>query len=234
MTMTTMGKNTLWTFLGISLLLHAALVLWLALLPAPHSARGGAVMEVTIVSSPGQQAEALNVLHASPSLPGVRKDPTGDASLRPSASPPKVKDDSPVAENGAQAGPAAAPVAQGVADAQPTGGESLHGQTAPAQKTQGTGEASIQSYSQLILNIIRRNPFYPDSARRKGIEGSVDVQVTIDRKGQASNIRVVRTSGSSALDRASVQTIRGCSFPPPPAESITLPITITFRLVEGS
>ncbi|HOW99837.1 MAG TPA: energy transducer TonB, partial [Deltaproteobacteria bacterium] len=86
----------------------------------------------------------------------------------------------------------------------------------------------------LVVGIISKNRFYPVSARRRGIEGSVDVRLTIDGTGRASDVRVVKTSGAGILDRASVQTIRGCSFPPPPAESVTLPITITFRLVEES
>jgi len=104
----------------------------------------------------------------------------------------------------------------------------------PDQPGSGATGASLESYNRLVVDIISKNRFYPVSARRRGIEGSVDVRLTIDGTGRASDVRVVKTSGAGILDRASVQTIRGCSFPPPPAESITLPITITFRLVEES
>jgi protein TonB len=103
-----------------------------------------------------------------------------------------------------------------------------------ARQPHGSGEPAIQSYDKLTDDIIFRNRLYPSMARNRKIEGVVRMTVTIDKTGRASNIRVVKTSGSSTLDRASVQTIQRCLFPPPPTDLITLTKTITFRLEDDS
>ena len=88
-------------------------------------------------------------------------------------------------------------------------------------------------YEQQINEIIRRNLKYPANARRRGIEGRVLVRFTIANRGKAVEIRIIESSGASILDKASLETIAGCSFPPPPVDSMTLDIPIIYRLEEG-
>jgi TonB family protein len=229
----TMKKSTFFAFLGISFFMHSALVLGLVLIPSHPFSRGGAVMDVTLVSLTGSPAKARisqPVTAPSPGklLPAIGLESRSPAAIdaiagSPSTAQGKVAPDRPASQ---QAG-------SGTGDA-PAAVVEAPGGSSPALQTQGGSEPSLMSYNRLIVDIISRNRYYPDSARRRGIEGSVDVRLTIDRTGHACDVRVVKTSGAGILDRASVQAIRGCSFPPPPGDSITLPITITFRLVEGS
>jgi protein TonB len=95
-------------------------------------------------------------------------------------------------------------------------------------------EFVINQYHKKIIEIIRENLYYPNSARRRGMEGTVDLQFTIDESGRVCNINVNKTSGYAVLDKASVKTINNCIFPPPPDDFITLNIPITFKLIEDS
>jgi periplasmic protein TonB len=223
-----MKKNTFSAFLGISFLVHAALVLWLVPAAPPPSIRGLSVMEVSLVSLAGPRAE--------PRSPGtVAKNPGVAAMQGPSRGSDLSQSRTPREADqafGDLETPAPAMDGGGTPGAQASGdGDSA---PSPARQSQGGTAASVTSYNRLIVDIISRNRHYPDSARRRGIEGTVDVRLTIDRTGHASDVRVVKTSGAGILDRASVRTIQGCSFPPPPLDSVTLPITITFRLVDES
>lgn len=95
-------------------------------------------------------------------------------------------------------------------------------------------ELMVKTYHQTIFEIIRKNLYYPGSARRRGIEGTVYIRFVLDASGTLSNISVEKTSGYTLLDNASVKTIKRCVFPPPPDDSLTLSIPITFKLVEDS
>ncbi len=57
---------------------------------------------------------------------------------------------------------------------------------------------------------------YPSEAARRGQEGQVDVVFGIDRTGETSKIKVVRTSGYPLLDHAIIEALKIASFPPPP------------------
>ena len=229
--MMTMKKNTFRGFLGTSFLVHAAFLAWLAFLSPHASPRGEGVMAVTLVSPEAlgkggekQQPRAARSPGQDMTAPpaGPRPAPEGKGSAAPVPMAPGAAERTPPSTADTQMTGA------------PAGGNDPGYRPDPDQPGSGAMGASLQSYNRLVVGIISKNRFYPVSARRRGIEGSVDVRLTIDGTGRASDVRVVKTSGAGILDRASVQTIRGCSFPPPPAESVTLPITITFRLVEES
>ncbi|HOO45061.1 MAG TPA: energy transducer TonB [Deltaproteobacteria bacterium] len=95
-------------------------------------------------------------------------------------------------------------------------------------------ELVVQSYHQMVVDIIRKNLYYPGSARRRGIEGTVYLRFVLDASGTVSDISVEKTSGYALLDKASVKTIKRCVFPPPPDDTLTLSIPITFKLIEDS
>jgi protein TonB len=92
----------------------------------------------------------------------------------------------------------------------------------------------IASYREQVLAAISAHKTYPPAARRTGREGGVRVGFRVDGNGAVSNIEVVSSSGSDALDRAAVQAVEGSSpLPSPPAElgeSLSLVLTIVFSL----
>jgi len=56
---------------------------------------------------------------------------------------------------------------------------------------------------------------YPAEAQRKGEEGTVQVELTVDQNGRVSACRIVRSSGSRSLDTASCSILtRRARFTP--------------------
>ncbi|OIO71057.1 MAG: hypothetical protein AUJ57_07665 [Zetaproteobacteria bacterium CG1_02_53_45] len=66
----------------------------------------------------------------------------------------------------------------------------------------------------LVRNHLESFKFYPASARKRGIEGHVDVAFILTRNGAADQITVLQGSGYAMLDRAAMQTVsRAQPFP---------------------
>ncbi|WP_421707233.1 TonB family protein [Algihabitans sp.] len=77
-------------------------------------------------------------------------------------------------------------------------------------------------------------PVYPEIARQRDQEGRVLLRVTVGSDGRAREVRVLRSSGHSRLDRAARQAVERWRFVPArqagrPVEGL-LDIPVTFRL----
>lgn len=59
-----------------------------------------------------------------------------------------------------------------------------------------------------------RLPEYPAMSRRLGEQGVVVLRVFITPDGRASDVEVVRSSGSARLDRSAMESIRQWRFLP--------------------
>ncbi len=69
-----------------------------------------------------------------------------------------------------------------------------------------------------IRNAVRKHletfKYYPASARRRGIEGDVDVAFNLTHGGMAGQVTVLKGSGYTVLDRAAIMTVaRAQPFP---------------------
>jgi protein TonB len=64
--------------------------------------------------------------------------------------------------------------------------------------------------------VYRNNPppEYPRLARKRGYEGTVILEVLVDKKGKAGSLRVLTSSGYPILDRAALATVEGWLFEP--------------------
>ena len=97
--------------------------------------------------------------------------------------------------------------------------------------------ASVQQWKAQIVSLLERYKQYPIGAQSKGEQGVVQVFFSLDRLGQVIASRIVRSSGSSALD-AEVQALlrRAQPFPEPPEElagnQVDLTVPIRFSLPE--
>jgi protein TonB len=60
----------------------------------------------------------------------------------------------------------------------------------------------------------RIEPKYPRSARRRGREGAVTVDVTVSDSGEVSGVEIVSGSGYADLDSAAVSAVRSARFSP--------------------
>lgn len=57
-------------------------------------------------------------------------------------------------------------------------------------------------------------PIYPESARRKGREGTVLLRVLVNEEGRAKTIEIYQSSGDESLDRAATESIQQSRFIP--------------------
>jgi len=54
--------------------------------------------------------------------------------------------------------------------------------------------------------------YYPEAARRRGIEGTALVRIEVDRSGLVTEARIARSSGSALLDRHALRFARDMRF----------------------
>ena len=59
-----------------------------------------------------------------------------------------------------------------------------------------------------------RRPNYPEASRRRGEQGVVRVELFVDPTGRVADVRILESSGFSALDAAAVQAVREWRFRP--------------------
>jgi protein TonB len=57
-------------------------------------------------------------------------------------------------------------------------------------------------------------PAYPLSARRLGQSGLVLLRVLVSESGKPAEVRIAKTAGVDALDRAALEAVRGWTFVP--------------------
>lgn len=80
--------------------------------------------------------------------------------------------------------------------------------------------------------------YYPDEARRQGMEGTVQVRVLINRSGKSEDVVIVRSSGSHLLDSAAVRTAKTFVFSPAMTGEkaqktwVLVPIEFQFREID--
>lgn len=82
-----------------------------------------------------------------------------------------------------------------------------------------------------IRELIAKHKRYPSQAVKMGIEGVCHISFRLNPNGDADNIKVVKSSSFSALDRSSIQTIEDAAlYMPKPQKSVTLVVPIEYRL----
>jgi protein TonB len=89
--------------------------------------------------------------------------------------------------------------------------------------------------SELVAHL-QRYKRYPSEAQARGEEGVAQLAFSVDRGGGVHNARIVRSSGSSLLDRATLELVeRAQPLPAPPPEvrgaqiAIVVPINYNLR-----
>lgn len=79
-----------------------------------------------------------------------------------------------------------------------------------------------------------RRPNYPDASRRRGEEGVVRVELLVDSTGRVADVRILESSGFSALDAAALRSLREWRFRPAQRAGVPVAASITtavhFRL----
>lgn len=71
---------------------------------------------------------------------------------------------------------------------------------------------------------------YPETSRRLGESGVVQLQLLVDERGRAIEVRVLKSSGYSRLDQAAISAMKAARFRPymeggvPRAFRVTAPV----------
>ena len=99
------------------------------------------------------------------------------------------------------------------------------------------GEGTVESLSQARYRETPK-PSYPESARRKGREGTVLLRVLVDDKGRAKSVEINKSSGDDTLDRAAREAIERWRFIPAhygeKAVESWIRIPVDFRLADSN
>lgn len=117
--------------------------------------------------------------------------------------------------------PEPAPQVASASSAQPSAPEQAAGKAkAPATPksvaapvTQSPEPVEVVSHQPSFLQP-PKPPSYPATARRRNQEGTVLVEVRLDRNGAQRDVQVLRSSGVSSLDQAAVKAVSGWRFKP--------------------
>jgi protein TonB len=120
-----------------------------------------------------------------------------------------------------------------------TTGDAVQSQAASSSSGSGGGPASqaaMVDYQASVLQTLARYREYPERAMRRRIEGENHIRLVIVRDGTVLDAHMVRSSGSSILDRATERLIKRVhKFPPFPKEMIeqqvvwTVPVAYQLR-----
>jgi protein TonB len=91
---------------------------------------------------------------------------------------------------------------------------------------------ALPSWRSALVAQIERHKHYPDKARARGEHGVAQVAFSVDRRGGLHDVHIVRSSGSTLLDRDALAWLRRSQpLPPPPAEvrGARIPVIVPLR-----
>jgi len=81
----------------------------------------------------------------------------------------------------------------------------------------------------------RKHRYYPQQAIQNGEDGTVQVEIVVNRFGKVESVQIVSRSGSPWLDMAALGTWRGAQLAPFPPENqeprATMTLTINYILL---
>jgi len=71
------------------------------------------------------------------------------------------------------------------------------------------GEQNLirESYQQELLKVIATHKYYPRRARRRHLEGRVEVSFVVQANGEISNLHLAASSGEKVLDKAALEVL---------------------------
>jgi len=107
---------------------------------------------------------------------------------------------------------------------------------APAPGASSRNPYAVLNWKSRLVAKLERSKRYPAEARARAEQGVAQLAFSIDRQGGVHHARIVRSSGSSLLDEATLALLeRAQPLPPPPPEfagaeiAIVVPIRYNIR-----
>lgn len=77
-----------------------------------------------------------------------------------------------------------------------------------AAKAPALSTSAVKARESRVRNHLERYKYYPATARRRGVEGEVELDFALNDKGLAQSLSIVAGSGYTVLDDAARQTVR--------------------------
>jgi len=106
---------------------------------------------------------------------------------------------------------------------------------APTPGARSHDPNAVPNWQSRLMAQLERHKRYPSEAQSRGEQGVVKLAFSVDRSGGVHHPRILQSSGSSLLDRATLALLaRAAPLPPPPAEihgaQITIAVPIRYSL----
>lgn len=103
----------------------------------------------------------------------------------------------------------------------------------PEIKTQEKTASTVKTWTQAVRQHLKelqdKGVFYPEEARRQGIQGEALVLLMLDQNGNVSAARIEESSGYKILDDAALSAVRSLRSLPSDAPQQSL-LPVRFRL----
>jgi len=198
--------------------------------PVAPAANPSLVVESSPTVEPSRTAEPAPAVQPSPTIEPSPARGSSVAGIAPSVSGASADS----ASVGAGGGEARGAASGGAAATAPTASGGGGGQLALA--VPGAGGAEM--YGPYLASLRRRLQEmleYPPAARRRGLSGTVDLEIALESTGRVSEVVLVRSSSHAMLDEAALHAARNLSrvpFPPdvrPRALRVRLPVVFELR-----
>ncbi len=108
----------------------------------------------------------------------------------------------------------------------------------PRVTSDAVDPGSLGQYRLALIGTARRHKLYPETARERGWEGRVAVELVVDAGGELTAATVKRSSGHTVLDREALEMLRRAAAltPVPPAlkgREFRLEVPVLFELRNG-
>lgn len=208
-------EGTDWRAVIITVSAHVALVLVLLASPVGEPLRRGA--EMILIHLDGEPVAAPTAPRNALADAGTANSPTARrGSAATTAMPQRAARSAPVVVAEGHEAPGAASLAPIAGAATGSGGAGLAG-----QHERGAGAWTGPKFRPPRV-IERVLPAYPYDAAQAGLQGNVNVLVTVAADGRVLDTRVETSSGVASLDSAAVAGVRDWTFKP--AEKMGKPV----------
>jgi len=88
----------------------------------------------------------------------------------------------------------------------------------------------VENYSKYALSVIRNVLDYPYFARKRGIEGDVEVLIKVSKGGKLEDLKLIKSSGYNILDENTLKLAGKVDFERKPPDNVEFPVKISYRL----
>lgn len=88
----------------------------------------------------------------------------------------------------------------------------------------------LDYYKEYVRDYLQKCIKYPYIAIRRNIEGTLLVEILVGVEGKVLDCKIIKSSGSSILDKNALETVKGVVFPKKPEDKVTLQFNLVYKL----